>query len=433
MGDTVRKRLVGMALMSALVFGTAACDWAMVGFDGGRTGFSAFETTIRPANAARLRELWHANVGSSPQPPVAAGDRVFTVGRVDDHGELRAYDARTGGCSAPGVCAPRWSQPLPTWGTGPVVAGANVFAGGAGFSSTLVGGVPFISTTSAGGGFDLVTGQLADNPPGGGAYPFVDGGQRYRWSPDVRNFAFLSRQLPYWHLYRSHPGSGDATQVIDVGRGLSYVPGPTSVGDGHVFILDATTFSVYSDTGGCTIDTLCQPSWIGNLAHAGGWDGLATVAHHQVYVPEVAGGVEVFAAAGCGTATCAASWRAHAGDVHVGAVAVDANTLFVSSDDGHLYAFAATGCGHAVCEPRWSVALGAAVHNPSIAGSIVYAPTDDGRLAAIDARGCAHPTCTPIWTSTASGSPIRWAPVVSGGRVFVVDDTGRLEAFGLPS
>jgi hypothetical protein len=423
----MRERLRTGALVAALVLATAGCDWSMLGFGAGRSSFSAFETRITPANAPQLHELWHTDVGTAAKPPVAADGKVFTLGGVSGHGELRAYDAATGGCSTPSTCSPLWTQSLDSWFEGPVVAGHSVYAGGWNIVGLGVGGGTFYNVVSVGGGHDLDTGAPV---PGGVATAEVvtgDGGVA-GWVPRV---FYQGSPYPYFAYQLT---TGDTT-LYD-GFGGAGTPGPTpgttSIVDGRAYVSTGGGVMVLPATGGCSLT--CPVLWSTQAAATVSWDSLPTVDKGFVYVSEVNGTVEAFPTTGCGRIPdghCTATWRAHAGTAHLSGVAVDDSTLFVGSDDGHLYAFPAAGCGAAVCEPSWSVDLSHAVHNPSVAGGSVFAPTDDGRVAVIDAHGCGAASCTPAWVSTASGSPVRWAPVVADGRVLTLDDTGRLRVFGL--
>ena len=58
--------------------------------------------------------------------------------------------------------------------------------------------------------------------------------------------------------------------------------------------------------------------------------------------------------------------------------------------------------------------------------------TSDGHLEAFDAGGCGQATCNAL-TSIAVGNPVKTAPAVGSGRVFVTDTMGTVHAYGLPS
>ena len=408
----------------ALVVALAAtgCGWPMVGHDAGHSFFSPADATITPADVGGLHELWHTT-GSQVSAPIAADGRVFTVQAGADGGDLAAYAAP--GCGA-AACAPTWTRPAagtPLLVNGHVNAGTDFTFLPPGCSMSFCAAVGY-----RGGAFDPATGAPA---PGGVQtaiqYPVVSDGVLYDWTLYTTQ---LHPPAPaaLWGLNETKLDGGGTTRRLD--QFLS--PRPLAVADGSVYLFQGDHVEAYmKDTpNGCGMFLGCHPTWTATLAHATGWDGLVTVAHGLLYISDLAGGVEVFDAHGCGLDACPPLWTAAAGGVHVGQVAVTGTTLFAPSDDGHLYAFPATGCGTATCAPSWSADLGSAVHAPSVAGSVVYAGTEDGRLVAFDAVGCGATTCTPLRSVTV-GAAVRVPVTISDGRVFVADGAGTLRAFGL--
>ena len=428
-------RVRWLALIAVLALITSACDWTMLGFNGGRTGFSAFETTVTPASVSKLTELWHTNAGAGVRAPVVSGGRVFTLADGSGHGDLRAYDAATGGCSASGACTPLWTAAPSKWFSGPIVAGGKVYASGAVSTVVIYNGGPIHTIDHGGGGYDLATGAASGGGSDAGNV-VVANGAFYAWQLDEVTYG-PGNTYYYWDLLRQSL-DGSATTVLfegDANLGDAYPPPSFSVANGSVYL--GGYGGVFPDQPTrCSIQQRlpCPVSWTPAPTHTISLDSLPTIDKGLLYEAEIAGGVEVFDADGCGGAdTCAPLWRAHAGDQHVGAVAIDDQTLFVGSDDGHLYAFPKGGCGHAVCEPTWSSAVGSGVHLPSVAGDLVFVGAQDGRVRAYDARGCGAATCASRWTSGSTGAPIRNAPVIAGGRVFTVNDSGTLSVFGLPN
>ena len=140
--------------------------------------------------------------------------------------------------------------------------------------------------------------------------------------------------------------------------------------------------------------------------------------------------MSAFPASGCGAATCNPTWTGQAGTAAFGTVAVTGTSVFVGSTDGKLYAFPAKGCGAATCTPTWTApgSAGCARRSRDPSSSPRSA---DGHLRAFDANGCGQKTCTPLW-DTNVGTPLRGAPAISDGRVFVTDTAGTLHAYGLP-
>src|SRR4051794_36999135 len=67
------------AVVVAAVVALSGCQWVMVGFDGGRSGFNRFESTIGVGEVDELTELWSAPIGGDT---VVAGGRVYAVGAI---------------------------------------------------------------------------------------------------------------------------------------------------------------------------------------------------------------------------------------------------------------------------------------------------------------------------------------------------------------
>ena len=421
MGST-RIRIVGVVI--AVV--AAGCSWSAVGHDGGHSFSSPGDRTVTPENVAGLHELWKGT-GTGASAPVAADGRVFTVQSAASGRELAAYPAP--GCGT-ALCAPTWTQPAA--GT-PLLAGGRVIAKAADVSPTPC---PYplppywcFEVTAIGGAFDPATGSgLSGGVNTAFQYPVVSEGVLYHWTP------YAPRLRPpwpsaLWRLDETRLDGSGTTHRIDQFTN----PVPYAVSGGSIYLLRGSQLEGYLDgtANGCGGGYGCNAAWRATIAPAA-WDGLVTVANGLVYSSDLAGGVAVFSAGGCGAFAdpCAPLWTAAAGTVHVGQLAVTDTTLFAPSDDGHLYAFPAKGCGSATCAPLWSVNLGSPVHAPAVAGSMLYAGTDDGRLVALDARGCGSASCSPLKT-LAVGAAVRTPLAISDGRIAVVDGNGTLHAFGL--
>jgi FOG: WD40-like repeat len=459
------KRVRWFALFGALVLVTAACDWSMVGFDAGRSGFNLFEKKITPANVGTLTETWRASPGSGTSAPVVGNGRLFvsTQPTANVPGGLSAYDAAGASCTgaAPATCSPIWSKAFvagvpisPPLLTGDYVSADGYYIGSVEDPST--GHVlPFEGR--AGGSFDpasggVVAGEIRDGAaPAAANQGAVFGYRSELWSARIPP-GFVRDYITLTHFVASLPtAQGTSFQIdgpfVDWYTPIaSFVGSAPAVANGTLFILVPGGLRAYDARGvtNCSprqadafepfhfLSPLneCSPMWTGTLSHPGTFDGMPAVARDRVYAPALDGAVEVFASAGCGAATCAALWTAHAGSSHIAPVSVTDDTLFAASDDGHLYAFDAAGCGAATCQPKWSANLGSAVHAPSVAGSVLFTGSEDGHIYAFDAAGCGHATCTPLWTGNV-GAPVRTAPAISDGRVFVTDTAGIVHAFAL--
>ena len=442
------SRLRSVALLGVLVLMTAACDWTMVGFSAGRSGFNLFENSITPTNVGALAEKWHAAAGSGSSAPVVAGGRVFVttqpVGTTP--GEVQEYDtaglAHCDGAS-PALCDPGWRHAMEVVGpvSAPLVGGDRVWAGGSIDSYvTLPDGTvtEFPTTTRYGGAFTPATGDpLGDHLQGISGNGVYSDGKLYGYdSVPLIGFVPRFQVLPGLAIH-DIAGSTISNELFVNVRGT-----PPTVAQGVIYLVTSSGDLTVRGSGplpsgqcvpfqdGYILFVSCAPNWTVHLQAGVAWDGLVTVAKGLGYVPELNGTVEVFATTPCGLATCPVAWTAHAGSVHLGAVAVTDTTMFVSSDDGHLYAFNAAGCGAATCEPEWTASLPSGPHTPSVAGSVLFVGTNDGTLAAYNADGCGSSTCNPLWSRNV-GAPITTAPAISDGHVFVTDTNGTLHAFGL--
>ena len=445
----MRRQAQFVGLLGVIMLTAAACDWTMVGFGPGRTGFSGSEKAITLSNVGSLVEQWKATAGHQASGPVVGDGRVFVVTQPDRTGvpaALMAFDAAGTGCpgSQPRVCPSAWTKtfPAPANALNPMSMATPVFAAGKVWS----GGASLRSPSSiedygsgnwnyhVGGAFDPATGAAASGPLlGTGSAPVaIADGVAYGYYSYV-TFQIVDRPATQVHtnlVGTRLDGTGSVVTLPLFAAGSA----PTIAGD-RLYVMNATALSVWESGAppNCTFTAIsgnCVPMWSTQLAGQGGWDDMPAVANGFVYVPELSGAVEVFKAAGCGAPSCAPVWTAHAGSAHVVPVAVTDTTLFVSSDDGHLYAFNALGCGAQTCQPTWSASIPSGPHAPSVAGSIVFVGATDGTLSAYNAAGCGSTTCNALWSRNV-GAAIRTAPVISDGRVFVTDDSGAIHAFGL--
>lgn len=453
----MQKRVWWFAMLGALVLVTAACDWSMVGFNAGRSGFNFFEKAITPTNVGALTETWRAAPGSGTSAPVVGGGRLFVTTQPvgTTAGGLSAYNATGAGCAgaAPATCSPIWSKTFETQkGSHPPISPPLLTRSYVSASGTLdirsLAQIPrntSIYTTNverSGGSFDPASGLAATGETRDGAAPSASAGDAiFGYRRDAFPYIVLVLYYAATYVLASVPADEGSSFSIRGQEGIygnpDFIGSAPAVADGNLFITRPGELQTYDAHGRVSCaqvfawhDNVCTPMWTGTLSHPGTFDGMPAVARDRVYAPALDGAVEVFDSTGCGATTCAPLWTAHAGSSHIAPVSVTDDTLFAASDDGHLYAFDAAGCGAATCQPKWSADLGSAVHAPSVAGSVLFTGSEDGHLYAFDANGCGHPTCTPLWTGNV-GAPIRTAPVISDGRVFVTDTAGTVHAFGL--
>ena len=111
-------------------------------------------------------------------------------------------------------------------------------------------------------------------------------------------------------------------------------------------------------------------------------------------------------------------------------LSLDVPVQFICGN-GDLAVFAANGCGHATCRTVWTAHTTSSIgQQPAVtSGGIVYVASADGVLRAYPAAGCGHPTCASLW-SAPTGSMITGGPVAALGNVYVGTSDGRLIAYG---
>ncbi len=420
MGRT-RWGALGVALLATL----SGCFWPTPGGNAGRTAHNALETQITPANVGSLDVRWEAAVGGGP----AGAPVTSTAGiHVADTGGLSTFAARDG--------ALLWEHPAPVdaemWQ--PYVAGDQVLA-----SQLLT------SDTATALRLDARTGAVEGEIPGGLVVALRDRrvalivpGSFCTGPPII---CLVERRLQVRDLdtgatlldgrfYIDRPVQAD--QVVTLGDGWVFHAGMWFLGPTDVReALGVRAYSIEAPVRSCGPNFDLCPTW----QAAPGPAGVPVLSDDGTTV--YAGDREVVA---FDAATGAERWRS-ATTTRENAPALAGGLLFAGSADpgsDRLQVFAADGCGAATCAPLWSAALPSvtgeigAILQPAVAGGLVFVAGDGGLLAAFDAAGCGAATCEPLWTHDV-GSAITGAPAVSNGQVYVGTADGRLVAFGLPS
>jgi outer membrane protein assembly factor BamB len=420
----MRRRITLVVQVAVLALVLAAPGWGNVGFDGGRSANSPSETSITPDAARNLKVRWHTNLGRSGPPPVASGGRVFALANVADGSELRAYNGANGGCGS-GTCTPIWSNRQPVLTT-LLYAGGRVRSGGATYVSWAQDPHAY-GWRYYGGSYEPATGART---PGGAIdeqLPVAADGCMYGYADNV---VYMGTPYPYLSTSFVRRGIDGSCTDADVKEAVGM---STFAVSGHrSYMVSGREVEVSDETPGqCRFGGApCDGNlWDAHLTAPAAVDDLPVVARGRLFVPTLDGTINVFPTSGCGQSQCAPAYRFRAGAVHIGSLAVTDTRVFAASDDGRLYAFRPAGCGAALCDATWTADLGTPLHSPSVAGDVVYVPSDDGRVFAVDARGCGAKVCTALG-SVATGARIRWAPVISAGRVYVLNDAGDLDALG---
>jgi hypothetical protein len=353
-------------------------------------------------------------------------------------GSLRAFDAKgvtscTGG--PPATCAPLWSvsfAPSPYYPanqalSAPTASGADVIVG-----HELQGLVGFgaISTYAANTGA-----PAADAGPGGAGGLVVAGGHIYsevfqvaQPIPNItlRYLAVLDAATRAKQFVATDPDGAAFSNAAVAGGVLFATAGPELAAFDAAGVTNCGTNAPPAWAGHVTAPKYCFPLWTAGAAEH--YLGQPSVANGSVYVADSQGRVSAFPASGCGASVCTPAWTGQAGPAAFGSVTVTGTSVFVGSTDGKLYAFRAKGCGATTCNPTWT-AVGSA-GAPSVAGSVLFSAAADGHLRAFDANGCGQKTCTALRDINV-GIPLRGAPAISDGRVFVTDTAGTLHAYGL--
>jgi hypothetical protein len=447
--------LVGVVLLAA------SCNWPLVGFGPDRTGYSASETAISPANVGQLSQQWTADLIGPGSDPVVADGHVFVTGQnmvpIGSPGSfLYSFDAAgSTNCSgsAQKTCTPQWSNSFPSQNCGgtndvptglsdPAVDNGEVWIG----ESTAI-----LCNESSGQtvAYDENTGAARVTSEGAviSGSPTVSGGSLYgSW------FASAS----FGSVFESSSGIG----AVDTATGATqFTAGTTStltgavtftppaVSNGILYAAAANTLYAFDATGttdcgppppplpdpALGFSTFCNPLWTATLPGTVSTTTAPAVANGFVYVGDSSGTLSAIPAGGCGAATCLPAWTASTKGAIETSPAVTATTVYVGSDDGGFYAFPAKGCGAATCQPLWRAKTGGTVKSsPSVAGDVVYVGSDDDDLYAFNASGCGAATCQPL-LRTDVGAPVETSPAIANGQVFVTDTAGTLHAYGLPA
>lgn len=146
------------------------------------------------------------------------------------------------------------------------------------------------------------------------------------------------------------------------------------------------------------------------------------VANGRMYIGGIDGNLSVFAADGCGAASCEPLWRASIGDGTINfTVAVADGLVLVGSPNTHaLLAFPAAGCGAPTCKPVWAGTMrDGATGSVTTSGGIAYVGDISGHLYAFRATGCGRVTCPPLWTGIGLPNESLDTPAVGNGLVYV--------------
>ena len=439
-------RLFGVLAGIAVVAG--ACQWPLDRFGPDRTGDSASDITISPANARHLTQRWTASLVGPGSDPVVADGHVFLTASAIPKSKLYGFDSSGGTkctTTASKTCGPQWSDSFPAL-VGQLVTSLSAPA--------VNGGAVWIDTSAFESPGDVIAGSTSAYNVSTGA-PIVSGGQGNATSPAVTGKTVYAS----WSI-SGPPGTFTDLEAVDAGTGAAlFAAGPApyglselpftapAVSKGTIYAVSGSTLYAFDATGTTNcgppssplpnpflgFSTFCTPLWTATLSGSVSTSTMPAVANGYVYIGDSTRTLYAFPARGCGATTCTPAWTAQTKGAIESSPAVTATTVFVGSDGGGLYAFSATGCGAATCQPLWRANTGGSVKSsPSVAGGVVYAGSDDDDLYAFKASGCGAATCHPL-LRTNVGAPVETSPAIANGQVFVTDTAGTLHTYGLPA
>jgi outer membrane protein assembly factor BamB len=245
--------------------------------------------------------------------------------------------------------------------------------------------------------------------------PAVVKGIAYIGSSDGRLWAFPASgcgqsicTTPVWR-------STSLGQIIDsptVVNGVLYVGSQTSASS------NAGKLDVFAASG-CGQAT-CAPLWQGAAGTQSILQSSPAVVGGRVYVGGFDGKLYVFNASGCGASLCQPAWTGTTGGPIESSPTVSGTSVFVGSNDGKLYAFPAAGCGAASCKPKWTASTGEQIFDssPAVANGVVYVGSTH-HLNAFAAAGCGATVCAPLWQASHQGDYVNGSPAVAGNRVYI--------------
>ena len=422
------KFLVVLAVAFVAVV-AASCDWPSFRGDAAHNGFSPFENKVSASNVSTLTTAFTARLSSIAGPPVVADGAVLLV----DGAVLKAFSA-TGStnCSGtPPTCQPLWTATLPTGGFPvPTVSNGVLYVA----AGTLYAFDAHGATNCSGS--PKVCDPLWQAPSASSQYPptvangevIVTGGigiQAFDAAGNTNCSGSPTTCSPLWTAAAS---------------GASGSPSYSS--NGTVFV--GGTRNLYA------FDLSGDPLWTAPIG-TNAAPGTAAVSSGMVYIVNATSGTlyafDDHGQIGCsGTPkTCAPEWTASSA---AGSPAVTGGAVFIGNA-----AFDATGTTNCsgspkVCTPIRTynpVGVPNTFGGPIVANDVLYTTSmsdPGGGLTAFDANGTngcsgAPVVCSPLFTET-SGSGVEGDASVADGIVYFAagdpfGSTHELFALTIPS
>jgi len=395
-GAVVAALAAGGALLLApgtALAATVPDQWTGVFADGGSSSTNPGETTITAANAGKVTTAWTSALASAqPYAPMVLGGVVYRVIGMTE-GRFVASSPRTG--------ATLWSLNLPTgvqYGYGMDATTGKVLVAFRGTSGA--GGVLAVDTANRRVLWRsylpvaTITGDGDDYP----GIPSTDGTNVYLGGASRAINAYrLADGKRVWSVPLAINSNGTITQVDGTvtGGGLLYTSGQGGV----IAYRNSTGARVWRSTLGTT--------------------GRPVLAGGRVLVNTGNGsGVQAFAAAGCGAATCAPVWTSNLGSPDSGTLTVgaaDATNAFVTyrtTRSGENGPCSSVFAGHvarlsaSTGKVQWSTTVGTITNGLIHAGSTIWLYDEyiDG--------SCTGANRVLAYSATATGStPLKTIPL----------------------
>ena len=407
---------------AALAVVLAGC-WPAPGAGPDRDAFNRFEGTLTAANVASLTQLWAAPLDGPGFEPEHSPSGELVTG----HGGVYVNDARAAYRFDAVSGARDWKMDLPAFPDGQITGMGQVLVAG---DDVLVGygSVGDWSGEGAGWGtrvLDPTTGvERGITIPGGMPVAHRDDDLLVTANQCTESVACTAT------YFRVDVDTGFGSRGT-IGPNLnSYAP-PT-LGSDRIY---STTFAL--DPAPSSLvqahppeGNPATPLWVTNLHQfAGATAPVLSPGESTLYVG-TSGAGEGHTMFALDAATGAIEWSTDVGHQITASPALADGVLYVPTASG-LVAMDDDGT------IRWrSRSTGWISGQPAVAGGVVYTGAVDGTVRAFDTAGCAgSATCDDVWSAT-TGNPVISAPIVSGGRLYVVsataNETGHVVAFGLP-
>jgi len=381
---------------------TSGC-WLQFGANAHRTAYVPGETTLTASNVGALHQVWSRSVGTSASAPVVNGGRVFV-----SSGATMSALATTDGSVLWQRTQPE-QQGFTVALDQPGINGANVEAN---YSIAALGGT--YTFDQASGSSSATARQIHTFPYNAIAYgtnvTAVDVAEvSSGGSLSTVEYAGKTGFIAFGNL----GGVPAATHPMISGN-FVYVGSGSSV---LAFPLDTCPSG--------PVPNFCFPAWNVTLPSTASMP--VGISNTQVAVAMSNGNVAVLDAT-----TGALQFTATTGSTNAQPPTVDgAGSFITGTADGRVRAFPVAGCGSATCAASWVTTTtgGAIVTQPVFAGGVVYVGTAKGHLQAFAAHSCQSPFCVSLADITVDANATSMYVVDNNASVYATTSTGKVVAY----